>query len=59
VVSDVLGHSTIHQQTVNTSRNGDQAVTADCMQRFKRALDAAAAAARTPANEAGEGLTPR
>jgi integrase len=49
VVSDVLGHSTI-QQTANTYMHGDQAVTADWMQRFERALDAADAAARAPAN---------
>ena len=52
VVSDVLGHSTI-QQTANTYMHGDQAVTADWMQRFERALDAADAAdaaTRAPAN---------
>ncbi|CAN5797469.1 site-specific integrase [soil metagenome] len=49
VVSDVLGHSTI-QQTANTYMHGDQAVTADWMQRFERALIAAEVAARAPAN---------
>jgi len=58
VVSDVLGHSTI-QQTANTSMHGDQAVTQDWMQRYERALDAAEEAARTPANERTERVTPR
>lgn len=39
VVSDVLGHATI-QQTANTYMHGDQAVTADWMQRFERAVEA-------------------
>ena len=38
VVSDVLGHATI-QQTANTYMHGDQAVTADWMQRFEAQLD--------------------
>ena len=41
VVSDLLGHATI-QQTADTYMHGDQAVTADWMQRFERALDEAA-----------------
>jgi hypothetical protein len=56
VVSDVLGHSTIKQEAANTYRDGDEAVTADWVQRLDGAL---AAATRTPANEAAEGLTPR
>ena len=44
VVSDMLGHATI-QQTADTYMHGDQAVTADWMQRFERALDQAAAPA--------------
>ena len=43
VVSDLLGHSTI-QQTANTYMHGDQAVTADWMQRFEQSLDAASTA---------------
>jgi hypothetical protein len=54
VVSDVLGHSTI-QQAATTYVYGEEAVTADWMQRCERAL----AAARAPANEAAERLTPR
>jgi integrase len=49
VVSDVLGHSTI-QQTANTYMHGDQAVSADWMQRFEQAIDAAAPVARVPVN---------
>ena len=37
VVSDVLGHATIHQ-TANTYMHGDQAVTADWMQRYEASI---------------------
>jgi integrase len=47
VVSDVLGHATI-QQTANTYMHGDQAVTADWMQRYEAALETAGA--RAPVN---------
>jgi integrase len=49
VVSDVLGHANI-QQTANTYMHGDQAVTADWMQRFEALVDRAATAARVPVN---------
>jgi integrase len=49
VVSDVLGHSNI-QQTANTYMHGDQAVTADWMQRFEQQLDLATSASRAPVN---------
>jgi hypothetical protein len=38
LVSDLLGHATI-QQTANTYMHGDQAVTAEWMQRFEDALN--------------------
>ena len=46
VVSDVLGHANI-QQTANTYMHGDQAVTADWMERFERAICAAPGTMRT------------
>ena len=49
VVSDVLGHSNI-QVTANTYMHGDQAVTADWMQRYEAALGASSTAERAPAN---------
>ena len=49
VVSDVLGHATI-QQTANTYMHGDQAVTADWMQRYEAALGAASTCERAPVN---------
>jgi integrase len=49
VVSDVLGHATI-QQTADTYMHGDQAVTAEWMQRFERKLDEAAVPALSPLN---------
>jgi integrase len=49
VVSDVLGHANI-QQTAKTYMHGDQAVTADWMQRFEAHVDRAATSARAPVN---------
>ena len=48
-MSDVLGHATI-QQTANTYMHGDQAVTADWMQKFEQAIDSAAPVERAPVN---------
>ena len=49
VVSDLLGHANI-QQTANTYMHGDQAVTAEWMQRYEKQIDRVQVAPRAPVN---------
>ena len=46
---ELLGHANI-QQTANTYMHGDQAVTADWMQRYEQAIRASVPQINQPAN---------